>query len=110
MERLQTGDTRPTSSGFPDEEARASLRPSRGDWRRRDEQSLAHGFRGVTFRCSRVRVPGGAVLDSWGSGAALTASERKVGGDSITKVILFYNGWPSTTGPGQEPPPGLRSG
>ena len=43
-------------------------------------------------RCSRVRVPGGAVLNCLGGGAALTASERKVGGDSVTKVILIYNG------------------
>ncbi len=43
-------------------------------------------------RCSQVRVPGGAVLHCWDGGAAQTASKRKVGGDSVTKVILSYNG------------------
>ena len=42
--------------------------------------------------CSWVRVPGVVVLHCWGGGAANTASERKVGGDSVTKIILFYNG------------------
>ena len=39
-----------------------------------------------------MRIPGGAVLNCWGGGAANTSSSAEVGGDSVTKIILFYNG------------------
>ena len=43
-------------------------------------------------RCSRVRFPGGAVLNCWDGGAAKTASSEKADGSPVTKVNHFHNG------------------